>query len=55
MEHFAFEDSHILDVRESDKELRFEVKAVMTSKHPRWSEPKPGEVHAYLVVDIVFA
>ena len=55
MEHFAFEDSHILDVRESDQELCFEVEAVMTPDHPRWSQPKPGEVHAYLVVDVIFA
>lgn len=55
MEHFALEDSYVLDVRESDHELRFEVEAVMTSEHPRWSQPKPGEVHAYLRLDIVFA
>ena len=49
------EDSYILDVRESDQELRFEVEAVMTREHPRWSQPKDGEANAYLVVDIVFA
>ena len=55
LEHVYLEDSYLLAIGESDCELRFEVEAVITEAHPRWSTPKPGEQYSYLRVDLVFA
>jgi len=48
------EDSYVLGVREEATELRFELEAVLTEAHPKWSTPKSGEQYAYLPVDLVF-
>ena len=48
------EDSWVLDVSESEAELRFELEAVLTEAHPNWSPPKEGEQYAYRRVGLVF-
>jgi hypothetical protein len=54
-EHLYLEDSYVLAIREDADELRFELEAVLTQNHPRWTPPKPEEHYAYLRVDLVFA
>lgn len=54
LEALYLEDSHVLGVREAPCEVRFELEAVLTEHHLKWSPPKPGEQYAYLRVDLVF-
>jgi len=54
LEALFLEDSYVLGVREDTSDLCFELEAVLTEDHPRWSPPKPGEQYAYLRVDLVF-
>ena len=54
IEALYLEDSYVLGVREGTTDVRFELEAVLTEDHPKWSPPKPGEQYAYLRVDLVF-
>jgi hypothetical protein len=54
LEALYLEDSYVLGIRESGSEVRFELEAVLTEDHPRWSPPKAGEQYAYLRMDLVF-
>ena len=49
------EDSYVLAVHESPDELRFDLDAVLTETHPRWTKPQPDEQYAYLRISLVFA
>jgi hypothetical protein len=54
-EHIYLEDSYLLGVSESHGGLCFDVEAVLTGQHPRWSPGKPGEAYTYLRIAIVFS
>jgi hypothetical protein len=55
LQEIYLEDSYVLDVTESAGELRFDLDAVLTEAHPRWTHPKPGEQYCYLRLSLVFA
>jgi hypothetical protein len=54
LEHLYLEDSYLLGIHEDDDELRFEIEAVLTERHPRYVPRKPDEAYTYLRVAIVF-
>ena len=54
LKHLYLEDSWVLGIEESPDELRFDLEAVLTEDHPRWSTPKPDEQYAYLPIALVF-
>jgi hypothetical protein len=54
LEALYLEDSYVLGVHENASEVRFELDAVLTQDHPKWSQPPPDQQYAYLRVDLVF-
>jgi hypothetical protein len=55
LEHLYLEDSFVLGVHDDADTLRFDIEAVLTEQHPRYSPPKPDEQYSYLPVALVFA
>lgn len=53
-ENLNLEDSWVLGVDDAPDALRFDLEAVLTEQHPAWARPKPGEVHCYRRVELVF-
>jgi hypothetical protein len=49
------EDSYVLAIHERPEELRFDLDAVLTETHPRWTKPQADEQYAYLRMSLVFA
>ena len=47
LENVYFEDSYVLDLLESANSLMFELKVVLTEKHPLYHAPKPDEQYCY--------
>ena len=48
------EDSFVLRIEESEKEISFTVEAVLTEEHPRYSPPREAEQYCYKRARIVF-
>ena len=42
------EDSWVLDIASSDRDVSFRLEAVLTPQHPRYRPPEPGEQYCYL-------
>ncbi|MEV4149368.1 hypothetical protein AB0J40_37300 [Amycolatopsis sp. NPDC049691] len=45
--HIYLEDSFVLAIDEKPTSLTFRLEAVLTSSHPRYHQPRPGEAHCY--------
>jgi len=52
--YIYLEDSFVLEVKESEKEISFTIDAVLTEKHPMYSSPRQGEQYCYKKAKIVF-
>jgi hypothetical protein len=48
------EDSYVLGVQESETALRFDLDAVLTENHSKYSPPKKDEYYCFLRVTLVF-
>jgi hypothetical protein len=48
------EDSYVLDISESPRQLVFKLDAVLTPEHPAYRPPRPGEQHCYTYGTLVF-
>ena len=48
------EDSFVLDIHESDKELSIFIEAVLTERHPLYSKPNKNEQYCYKKCKIIF-
>lgn len=49
------EDSYLLELKESPKELELIIDAVLTEEHPEYSEPPPSENYCYKKAKISFS
>lgn len=53
-EEVYLEDSFVLEIKESEKQLSFLVELVLTEKHPLYSVPKENEQYCYKNAKIIF-
>lgn len=52
--YIYLEDSFVLGIEESEKEISFTVEAVLTEDHPMYSPPSQNEQYCYKRARIVF-
>ncbi len=55
LENLYLEDSFVLSVDGSEKEVCFRVEFVLTENHPKYSPPNPGEQYCYRLGEICFS
>jgi hypothetical protein len=48
------EDSYVLGISESSEQIVFHLDAVLTSEHPAYHSPRPGEQYCYEKGSLVF-
>jgi hypothetical protein len=51
---YYLEDSYVLAISERDRNLAFELEAVLTPSHPEYRPPPPTEQHCYRNAHLVF-
>jgi hypothetical protein len=54
LSHIYLEDSYVLDIIESDSELRFLLDIVLTEFHPDYHPPVSGEQYCYRKGELIF-
>ncbi|MDQ2091941.1 hypothetical protein [Marimonas arenosa] len=54
-EHVVLQDSYVLDIKQTEDEIVFEVEFVVCEDAPQFQSPKPDEQYCYALGRIVFS